>query len=72
MAVLSVITLVGMRMLTKPPERRRLWIGEAWKEPQFVLFAVALFVVYAGMYIPFFYIEIYCKDKDIAIGELAP
>ncbi|KAF2094341.1 MFS general substrate transporter [Rhizodiscina lignyota] len=70
MAVLFIIPLLGMRMLTKPPEKRRLWIGEAWREPQFALFAVALLVAYAGMYIPFFYIQLFCTEKGFATGHL--
>ena len=59
-----------MRMRLKPPAVRRVFESKAWRDPEFSLYAFALFVGYAGMYIPYFYIQLYCIEKDIITSEL--
>jgi predicted MFS family arabinose efflux permease len=68
---LSIVPIAGMRMRLKPPAVRRVFEASAWKEPHFSLYAMALFVGYMGMYIPFFYIQLYCVENAIIVGELA-
>lgn len=70
MLALSVVPIVGTKMRTKPPAARKVFDAAAWKEPHFTLYAISLFVGYMGMYIPFFYIQLYCLEKNIITGEL--
>ncbi|KAB8293720.1 hypothetical protein EYC80_009205 [Monilinia laxa] len=70
MISLSILPVLGMKMRYKPPAVRRLFNAEAWKEPVFTLYAIALFVGYAGMYIPYFYVQEYCLEKKIITGSL--
>ncbi len=67
---LSVLPIAGMKMRLKPPAARRVFDAAVWKEPNFSLFAIAFFCGYIGLYIPFFYIQIYCLEKGIIDGEL--
>ena len=67
---LSIIPVLGIRMRLTPPAVRRVFDKAAWKELHYSLYAAALFVGYAGMYIPFFYLQIYCVEKGIISGEL--
>ena len=67
LATLSV-PMVGMKMRIKPPARRRLVDLAAWKEAPYALFGVAEFLGYMGVYIPFFYIQLYGGEKSI-VGE---
>jgi hypothetical protein len=53
----------------KPSAARKLFISSAWREKQYSLFAASFFMGYVGLYIPFFYIQLYCADKSIVTGE---
>ncbi len=64
LATLSV-PIVGMKMRLKPPVRRRLVELAAWKEPPYAIFGVAEFFGYMGVYIPFFYVQLYATEKAI-------
>ena len=41
-----------MRMRTKPPTVRRLFLHEAWTEPEYTIFAFAFFFGFLGTYAP--------------------
>ena len=58
-----IIPMVGMRMRLQPPARRRLVDLAAWKEPPYTIFGVAELFDYMGVYIPFFYIQLYAIEK---------
>jgi hypothetical protein len=45
------ISVLGLRMRSKPPDVRRIFDAQAWKEPAFTIYAIALFVEYLGLYI---------------------
>lgn len=64
LATLSV-PLVGMRMRIQPPMRRRLMDLAAWKEAPYATFGAAVFLGYMGVYIPYFYVQIYASEKLI-------
>ncbi|KAF2179128.1 MFS general substrate transporter [Zopfia rhizophila CBS 207.26] len=70
MIFLSILPVLGMRTRLKPPAVRRVFDAGAWKEPDFTLFGLALFVSYIGMYIPFFYIQLYCFEKSVITDGL--
>ncbi|KAF1953320.1 MFS general substrate transporter [Byssothecium circinans] len=67
---LSIPPVLGTKMRLKPPAIRRIFDATAWKEPHYTLYALALFVGYIGMYVPFFYIQLYCSETSIITGEL--
>ena len=67
LATLS-IPMVGMKMRIKPPVRRRLVDLTAWKEVPYAIFGVAEFLGYMGIYIPFFYVQLYAREK-VGIDE---
>lgn len=66
---ISILPILGMRMRFKPKSARRVFDAAAWKEPQFMLYACSFSIGYVGLYIPFFYLQIYCMEKLIIVGE---
>jgi predicted MFS family arabinose efflux permease len=70
MLFLSFIPLLGMRMLMKPPAARKLFDAKAWAEPEYTLYVAALTVGYLGIYVPYFYIQLYCQEKAIVSIQL--
>ena len=62
------VPMVGMKMRIKPPARRRLVDLAAWKEVPYAVFGVAEFLGYMGVYIPFFYVQLYGGEKSI-VGD---
>jgi len=68
---LSILPVLGMKMRLKPHAVRRVFDAAAWKEPEFSLYALSLFIGYIGIYIPFFYIQTFCLQKRIIDGELS-
>ena len=70
MLFLCILPVLGMRIRMKSPAVRRLFDSAAWRDPEFTLYAIALFVGYIGMYIPYFYIQLYCVEQGIITGSL--
>ncbi|KAF1978045.1 monocarboxylate transporter [Bimuria novae-zelandiae CBS 107.79] len=71
MLALTALPITAMEMRLKPPTIRRVFDISAWKEPHYYTFyAMALFVGYMGMYIPFFYIQVYCLENSIMTEDL--
>lgn len=67
---LSIIPTIRTKMRFKAdPSRDRLQLT-AFKNPEFALFATAMFLGYLGLYIPFFYIQIYSSENSNITGEL--
>lgn len=60
-----------MRIRVQPRQRRQLLELSAFKEPPYALFTAGLFLAFAGLYIPFFYISSYAGGKTGANSELA-
>lgn len=60
-----MVPMAGMKMRMKPPARRKLFDSSAWKEPQFVLFSIATFFGFLGLYIPLFYIQNFAIEQRI-------
>ena len=67
---LSALPVFGLKMRFKPPAVRRLFDSKAWRDTEFTLYALALFLGYAGMYVPYFYIQLYCLEEGILNGDL--
>lgn len=70
MLVLSIAPVFGMRMRTKPSTIRQFFNRAAWKELEFSLYAISFFLGYMGLYIPYFYVQLYCVEKSIITGDL--
>jgi len=61
--MLICISVARVRVL--PPTKRRLLDLSAFKEIPFLMFSIAEFLGFMGMYIPFFYIQSYASEKHI-------
>ena len=62
------IPIAAMRMRTKPPAKRRLVDPAALREVPFVVFCIASFFSFMGLYIPFFFIDQFALQK-LGIGS---
>lgn len=63
--------IVCMRMRVKPSAARRLFDVTAWAEPAYVVYAFAMFFGFLGLYIPFFYVQLYSIEERIVGTSLA-
>lgn len=70
LATLAIPTAC-MKTRVKPAATRRLIDLSAWREAPFSLFSVAEFLGFMGLYVPFFYIQIYALEKTNIDGSLA-
>ncbi|PKX94761.1 MCT family MFS transporter [Aspergillus novofumigatus IBT 16806] len=64
------ISLSLMRMRFLPTEKRKLVQLSAFKEPAFVMFAVAMFLGFLGFYNFLFYVQSYAIDTGIVDANL--
>ena len=62
--------ILSMRMRVKPSAARRLFDSTAWKEIPYLLFAFSSFFGFLGLYIPFFYVQIYSIEHGIVNTDL--
>ena len=65
------IPIACMKMRVKPAAARRLIDISAWGEPPFSLFSMAELFGFMGLYVPFFYIQIYALEKTNIDENLA-
>lgn len=65
------ISLVVMKPRIIPAKRRSLLEPAAFKEPPYTLFSIALFFIFIGLYIPFFYIPSYALRDIGASADLS-
>ena len=72
MAFIILATLIMpnacLRVRVKPGAARKLIDSSAWREAPFLLFSVAEFFGFMGLYIPFFYVQLYAIERT-DIGE---
>ena len=66
----QIIPIVGMRLRVKPPRPRRIFDASAFKERTFLSFTLTIFLENLGLYIPFFYVQIYAITKGIVDENL--
>jgi predicted MFS family arabinose efflux permease len=57
------ISLAVIKPRVKPAKKRSLLELSAFKEAPYLFFSIALFFIFIGLYIPFFYISIYSQDE---------
>ncbi|KAI1414173.1 MFS general substrate transporter [Hypoxylon sp. FL1857] len=68
---LAVVPLIFMRPRVPPPSHKRAFLDvDAFKEPPFLSFAGAGFFAFMGLYVPFFYIELYSLRYNITNKDL--
>ena len=66
-----LFSLTVMKRRISPPMKRRLFDLNAWREPPFTLFSIGGFIVFLGLYIPFFFITPFAVLKTGASEEFA-
>lgn len=59
----QIVPLLLLDPLSMPKQTRKLFEPQALKIPSFLLYSVALFFVFAGLYVPFFYVSSYAEEK---------
>lgn len=73
MLATSTITVVGIKARTKPPlERRRIYDRESFRDPPFVYFCISMCLGFMGIYVLYFYIELYATQECHMRLDLAP
>ncbi len=66
-----IMPIVCMKVRVKPGAARKLIDSSAWREPPFLLLSVAEFFGFMGLYIPFFYVQLYAIEKTDIDEHLA-
>lgn len=64
------ISQLTMKLRFSPKDKRKLFIVSAFKEPQFVMFCIAMFLGFMGFYNFLFYVQSYAIDTGIVGSEL--
>lgn len=63
------LPLLGMKLRGKTQSPKR-WLDlSAWKEVSYVLFACSAFFGFLGIYIPFFYVQLYALQQGIVNSD---
>ncbi|SMY28147.1 unnamed protein product [Zymoseptoria tritici ST99CH_1A5] len=70
LATLAISNLV-LKVRVLPAGQRKIIDFSAFREPPFVLFSLATFVGFLGLYTPFFYVQSYAIDTGLAKADLA-
>lgn len=60
-----MVPLLFTKIRGPPRKARRLFVPEAWSDLAYSSFGLTLFFGFIGLYIPFFYIEVYAAEKRI-------
>ncbi|KAI2467581.1 MFS general substrate transporter [Annulohypoxylon bovei var. microspora] len=69
---LAAVPLVSMRPRVAPPKHKRAFIdADALREAPFLSFAAAGLFAFMGLYVPFFYIQLYSLRFGIAPADLS-
>lgn len=71
MLVTMAVCIAVARVRVLPPSRRRLLDLRAFREVPYLMFSIAEFFGFMGMYIPFFYMQSFAIDKGIMDSRLA-
>jgi len=66
-----LISIAVMKVRVRPSSRRKLVDLAAFKEPAYTLFVIGGFVGFIGLYVPFFYIQIYAITHKITDTNMA-
>lgn len=60
-----IVPVMGMRMRIVTSTVRPRFDAAAWREMPFALYACAVFFGFIGLYIPFFYVQLYSIERDV-------
>jgi predicted MFS family arabinose efflux permease len=71
MLATMVVCIAVARVRVLPPSRRRLLDLHAFREVPYLMFSIAEFFGFMGMYIPFFYMQSFAIEKGIMDSRLA-
>ena len=63
------LPLLGMKLRGKSPSPRRGLDFSAWKEVSYALFACSALFGFLGIYIPFFYVQLYALQQVTVNGN---
>ena len=66
-----MLSLVGMKQRVAPASKRRLFDPAALKEMPYLFFSLGSLFGFMGLYVPFFYIQLYAVEKGIMSESLA-
>ncbi len=66
-----IMPIICMKVRVKPGAARKLIDRSAWQEAPFLLLSVAEFFGFMGLYIPFFYVQLYAIEKTDIEEHLA-
>ncbi|KAI7364892.1 MFS monocarboxylate transporter-like protein [Hortaea werneckii] len=66
-----IVPCLGIRTRTLPPPRKKLVDFSGFRELPFTLFCIAAFVGFIGLYVPFFYIELFAGEEAGLNSNLA-
>lgn len=66
-----IVSNCVMKVRVLPAGRRKILDLPAFKEPQYALFVFGAFVIFMGLYAPFFYVETYAMQYSITSDNLA-
>jgi predicted MFS family arabinose efflux permease len=58
-----ILPLTTMRLRTLPASRRALFDPTAFLQPSYTLTIVGFFIGFVGLYMPFFYVQVYALEK---------
>ncbi|KAH6657941.1 major facilitator superfamily domain-containing protein [Truncatella angustata] len=73
MLALGVIPIMFMKTRVPPATRKRAFLDtSAFKDIPFLVFSSAAFFAFAGLYVPFFYVQLYSIEYGISTVEFSP
>jgi predicted MFS family arabinose efflux permease len=67
----QLLPILCMRVRILPPKKRSLIDLAAFKSPAYSLFTLGFFFGFMGLYMPFFYAQVYAIDRHITNPDLA-
>lgn len=59
----QIVPFILLEPLSMPKQKRKLFEPHALKVPSFLLYSIALFFVFAGLYVPFFFVSSYAEEE---------
>ena len=68
--VTQLIPLAAIKQRVKPSRVRRMIDSSALREPSFVMMGCSVFFAALGLFIPFFYVQVFAQQEHITKGPL--
>ncbi|KAK9452843.1 major facilitator superfamily domain-containing protein [Dipodascopsis uninucleata] len=67
----QIFSIVFMRQRAKPSKTRALWDKTAFYDAPFMFYITSTFFTFAGVYVPFYYIQSFAMQKHIVSEDVA-